>query len=62
VEGDGLPEHICNSCVNKLNECDMMIQSFIAADRKLRNLFQMQNIMQAVTDEEMYKVVYFFSQ
>ncbi|XP_023721839.1 zinc finger protein 2 isoform X2 [Cryptotermes secundus] len=51
LEGDGLPEHVCNSCVNKLNECDVMIETFIAADKKLRRLFQMQNVMPAKTDE-----------
>ncbi|XP_021931565.1 zinc finger protein 813-like isoform X2 [Zootermopsis nevadensis] len=55
LEGDGLPEHICNSCVNKLNECDMVIQSFIAADKKLRSLFRMQNFIPATTDEETFK-------
>jgi KRAB domain-containing zinc finger protein len=51
LEGDGLPEHVCNSCVKKLNECDLIIQTFIAADRNLRNLFKMQNNLSALPDE-----------
>jgi hypothetical protein len=44
--------------VNKLNECDLMIQTFIAADKKLRRLFQMQNVMPTKTDEATDKVIF----
>jgi len=48
---------VCNSCVKKLNECDLMIQTFIAADRKLRNLFKMQNNISTLQDEGADKVI-----
>lgn len=39
-----------------------MIETFIAADKKLRRLFQMQNIIPTQTDEEINKVLSFFVQ
>ncbi|KAJ9594507.1 hypothetical protein L9F63_014119, partial [Diploptera punctata] len=51
LEGDGLPEQVCNSCVSKLNECDSAVQSFIAADRKLRNLFKLQSMFPKLEED-----------
>lgn len=39
LSNDGLPHHVCSSCITKLNECNDAVDSFIAADKKLRNLF-----------------------
>ena len=58
LEGDGLPEQICNSCVVKLNECDSVVESFIAADRKLRNIFHLQNLIPKTEYKEPEKVTF----
>ncbi|XP_066991522.2 zinc finger protein ZFP2 isoform X2 [Anabrus simplex] len=39
-EDDGLPHHVCSSCIDKLNDCNVTVEAFIAADKKLRNLFE----------------------
>ncbi|XP_069671788.1 zinc finger protein 568-like isoform X2 [Periplaneta americana] len=56
IEGDGLPENVCNSCVKKLNDCDVMVEGFITADKKLRSLFHMQNVLQKTSNFDRIKV------
>ncbi|GLG97753.1 Uncharacterized protein GBIM_04445 [Gryllus bimaculatus] len=37
---DGLPHHVCETCISKVNDCNHTVDTFIAADKKLRDLFQ----------------------
>ncbi|XP_063235617.1 zinc finger protein 892-like [Bacillus rossius redtenbacheri] len=47
---DGLPPDVCKGCVAKLNYCDKTISSFIIADRKLRDLFEVDEKSNILTE------------
>ncbi|XP_049828104.1 zinc finger protein 540-like isoform X2 [Schistocerca gregaria] len=42
-KNDGLPHHVCCSCVFKLSKCHQTVEAFLAADKKLRVLFESQS-------------------